>query len=172
MPGNSSHAQHALGHKRKLRKGQPEATSKLDDALERRFCRLVREGLSYERCTDLVGISRQTLYDWLNRGSAEPETRYGRFERAVRRANAQAVRKLHNEVRKSNPQWILERRFSEYAPPRSRTEISGPEGGPIFNPFTVNVITSGQKYEFPEVDESGNGNGAGDLGTNGSAARS
>jgi predicted DNA-binding transcriptional regulator AlpA len=155
MPRLNSHAKHSLGHKKRLRAGQADIRSKLDDMLERKFCKFVREGLSYERCCDLCGISRQTFYDWLNRGTAEPQTRYGRFERKVRRANAEAVRTLHNDIRKSNPQWLLERRFpAEYGPPKTRTELSGPDGAPIRteSSWSVEIVCHGEIPQYPVVD--------------------
>jgi hypothetical protein len=175
MPRSNSHAKHSIGHKKRLRDGQADIRSKLDDLLERKFTGFVREGLSYERCCDLCGISRQTFYDWLNRGTAEPETRYGRFEREMRKANAEAVRTLHNDIRKSRPEWILERRFpNEYGPPRTRTELSGPDGAPIQTDakgnFELTISCTGEIPVYPVVDSRTlqpiNGAGTGN-GTNG-----
>jgi hypothetical protein len=103
---------------------------RLDDRLEAQFCEYVREGLPIEACCALVGISKQSFYSWRARGEAEEEanTRYAQFAKAVELANAEALRKLHNTVKASNPQWILERRFpNEYGPPKTRveTELSG-----------------------------------------------
>jgi transposase len=151
----NSHAKHSIGQKKRLRPGQADIRSKLDDSLERKFTALVREGLSYERCCDLCAVSRQTFYDWVSRGTAEPESRYGRFERAVRKANAQAVRKLHNDIRKSNPQWILERRFpSEYGPPklRTETELTGKIDVEPAGKWDLTISCTGEIPVYPVVD--------------------
>jgi hypothetical protein len=129
MPGNS-HERHSTGRAKRLRKGQPALCCRLDDRLEAQFCEYVREGLPIEACCALVGISKQSFYSWRARGEAEAEenTRYAQFAKAVELANAEALRKLHNIVKASNPQWILERRFpNEYGPPKTRveTELSG-----------------------------------------------
>jgi hypothetical protein len=153
----NNHARRGVRHKKKLRPGQPEIRCKLDDALERKLCKFIREGLSYETCCDLAGIGRQTFYDWEKRARENPESRYGQFERAVRQANAEAIRTLHGEARKSNPLWVLERRFPElYGPPKLRTELSGPSSGtpPIsMNPFLVQVTIDGTLPEHPPVEE-------------------
>jgi len=52
--------------------------------------------------------SRATLYNWIARGESEPQGRYGAFARAIARAEAVAVRRLHIRVAASNSQWILE----------------------------------------------------------------
>jgi|ERR1700730_4208980 hypothetical protein len=153
----NNHARRGVRHKKKLRPGQPEIRCKLDDALERKLCKFIREGLSYETCCDLAGIGRQTFYDWEKRARENPESRYGQFERAVRQANAEAIRTLHGEARKSNPLWVLERRFPElYGPPKLRTELSGPSSGTLpisMNPFLVQVTIDGTLPEHPPVEE-------------------
>ena len=126
----NSHDRYLNGRGKRLRPGQPTLCCKLDDRLEGVFCEYVREGLPIEACCALTGIAKQTFFSWRNRGEAEEEanTRYAQFAKAVELANAEALRKLHNTVKASNPQWILERRFpNHYSPPKTRleTELSG-----------------------------------------------
>jgi hypothetical protein len=156
----NSHSRHSNGQSKRLRPGQPAKCCKLDDALEKRLCRYVREGLPYEACCALVGISKQTFFSWRARGEAESEanTRYTQFAKNVERANAEAMRTLHTAVKASNPQWILERRFPHhYGPPKQRleTELSAAGGAPAaITPFTVNITCTGteQEHEYPVVD--------------------
>jgi hypothetical protein len=163
MPGpKASHTKHINGRAKRLRPGQPALCCKLDDRLEARFCNYVREGLPYEACAALVGISKQTFFSWRGRGEAESEanTRYARFAKNVELANAEAMRRLHNKVMSANPQWILERRFpNHYGPPKlkAEAELTGPEGGPLQagNPYKVEITCSGPQVAFPILDESG-----------------
>src|SRR5260221_6971114 len=112
MPGpKTSHTKHINGRAKRLRPGQPALVCKLDNRLEAKFCEYVKEGLPYESCAALVGISKQTFYSWRNRGEAEPDSRYGQFAQAVELANAEAMRRLHNTVKAANPLFILERRW-------------------------------------------------------------
>ncbi len=119
----NSHSRHSNGQSKRLRPGQPAKACKLDNRVQALICRYIREGLAYEVCAGLAGISKQTFFSWKNRGEAEPGSRCGEFTRAVEKANAEAIRTLHNEVKRSDPKFILERRFRDfYAPPRTRTE--------------------------------------------------
>jgi hypothetical protein len=144
-----------------LKPGQPSVHAKLCDAIEKRLCGYVREGLSIEVCCDLAGISRSVYYLWRDKGLEEAEAgqhgRYAAFNRAVAAANAQAIRKLHGAVAVSNPLWILERRWPEmYGPPKLRAELSGPSNGTLpvtANPFLVEVVINGTLLEHPPIKE-------------------
>lgn len=113
---------------KQLRPGDPAKWGKLDDRLEAKLVAHIKEGLSYQTCCDLVSLSRATFYNWIARGESEPQSRYGAFARAIAKAGAEACRALHIAVRRSDPKWILERRFpKDYPSPRLRaeTEVSG-----------------------------------------------
>lgn len=127
----NNHARHAQGRKKRLRRGQPAYGAKLDYNLQKKFCKHVREGLSFETVSALCHVSRATFYSWMQRGRAELGTRYAEFVRAVERAEADAVRLLHIRVAASNPQWILERRHPFLYGLKLKTELSGPEGKAI-----------------------------------------
>jgi hypothetical protein len=159
VPTNN-HAKHAKGRRKRLRPGQPAFGAKLDSKLQKQFCNLVREGLSFETVCALCRVGRATFYQWMQRGRAEPGTRYADFMAAVERDEADAVRRLHARVAASNPQWILERRHPTlYGPPKLKTatELTGPGGGPLptGNPFKVEITCSGPEVAFPILDESG-----------------
>jgi hypothetical protein len=134
MPGRkkNSHARRINGQPKRLRPGQPDLGCKLDDRLEAQFCDHVRTGLPVEACCALVRISKQTFYSWKNRGEVEAEsgenTRYAEFAKNVETANAEAMQTLHDQARKTNPLWVLERRWPQhYGAPKMRveTELSG-----------------------------------------------
>jgi hypothetical protein len=64
--------------RRKLRPGQPNALSKLDNALEKKICGFIASGMVWEDACQLCGIHRKTAWDWKCRGDAG-ERRYVQF---------------------------------------------------------------------------------------------
>jgi hypothetical protein len=160
----NNHARHANGRKKSLRPGQPAFGAKLDAKLKQKFCKHVREGLSFETVCALCRVGTATFYQWMQRGRAEEGTRYAEFVAAVERAEADAVRHLHIRVAASNPQWILERRHPTlYGPPklRTETELSGPDGGALemktkdATPYRVIISCTddeGLKNLFPIIE--------------------
>jgi hypothetical protein len=170
----NNHTRHAKGRKKRLRPGQPAFGAKLSLKVQRKFVKHVREGLAFETVCALSSISRATFYSWMQRGRAEPGTRYAEFEAAVQRAEADAVRCLHIRIATSRPEWILERRHPAlYGPPKQRleTELSGSGGAPIpidtTARYTVKVTCSSPMPDFPTMpmrDANGNGNGNGQQG--------
>jgi hypothetical protein len=116
------------GRAKRLRPGDPAKWGKLDDQLEAKLVTHIKEGLSYQTCCDLVGLPRATFYNWIARGESEPQRRHGEFAKAVARAQAEAVRRLHIRVAITDPKWLLERRHPDlYGAPKMRveTELSG-----------------------------------------------
>src|SRR5947209_16750377 len=75
------------GRAKRLRPGDPAKWGKLNDQLEAKLVTHIKEGLSYQTCCDLVGLSRATFYNWIARGESEPQRRHGEFARAVARAD-------------------------------------------------------------------------------------
>jgi hypothetical protein len=105
---------------------------KLTDQVKAKLVGYVKEGLARQTCADLCGLARCTLYDWIAKGEKEPESRYGEFARAIARAEAEAVRRLHVRVEAADPAWLLSRRHPDlYGLPKVRVEASGPNDGPI-----------------------------------------
>jgi hypothetical protein len=149
----------------------------LDDQLEAKLVAHIKEGLSYQTCCDLVGLSRATFYNWIARGESEPQGRYGAFARAIAKAGAEACRALHTAVRRSDPKWILERRFPhDYPSPRLRAETELSRSVQLETPpkYTVKISIPEQEWgqwreltakypikkdgwmDFPIVDANGN----------------
>jgi len=63
-------------------------------------------------------FARDLLQLELREGESDPQSRHGAFARAIAKAGAQACRALHTAVQRSDPKWILERRFvNDYGPP-------------------------------------------------------
>jgi hypothetical protein len=137
--------------------------SLLCDELEERLCGFLRQALAIEVACDLTPIGRRTYYDWKKRGEKEEESgkpgRYAQFNEAVRRAEAEAIARLSAQVRKSNPQWLLERRWPALYGQKVKTEISGPDGKPVQtqSDVTMNIFCSGSLPELPVEEWRGNG---------------
>jgi len=60
-----------------LAPGQPNAHSKLTDALQSELCGLVMNKATLEDAADHLGLNRTTIWEWRDRGRADPESRYG-----------------------------------------------------------------------------------------------
>jgi hypothetical protein len=155
----NSHRRLTRGRSKTLRPGQPNPRTKLDDRLERELCRHIEEGLPLAVVADLTQISRSTLNDWLARGEAEPKGRYGLFARRIAQANAQAVRKLHNQVvRRGRAEWILSRRFQEYYPPPwTRDGMASEDGEGLPMSLPVRIIVERRASKEENDDDGRNG---------------
>jgi hypothetical protein len=128
--------------------------SLLCDELEERLCGFLRQALAIEVACDLTPIGRRTYYDWKERGEKEEQSgkpgRYAQFNEAVRRAEAEAIAELTGQVRKSNPQWLLERRWPAMFGQKVKAELSGPDGEAIsmkIKPVQVIIRDAGTSPE-------------------------
>lgn len=78
---------------------------------------LLRMGMYVQQACNMVGIAKDTIYDWLKRGAAGEEP-YAAFASAYEKAAAQAEMVALSDIRagKNNWQaraWFLERRFRD-----------------------------------------------------------
>ena len=129
---------------RPLRPGQPSPYSSLDDVVEKRLCEYLQAGVPIALACDAIGLARRTFYDWEKTGieSDDPKNRYKLFMTRVRQAQALGFVRLHLEVRKLDPKWLLGRCAREHYPPEPlKAELSGPAGAPIEvrTPFVVEI---------------------------------
>jgi hypothetical protein len=134
--------------KRPLRPGQPSAHSSLNNVIEKRLCEYLQAGVPIALACDATGLPRRTFYHWeeVALQSDDPENRYTLFMMRVREAQAKGLIRLHLEVRKQDPKWLLGRCAREHYPPEpQRAELSGPDGAPIplaVTPFVVEINCS------------------------------
>jgi hypothetical protein len=147
--------------KRPLRPGQPSPYSSLDDVVEKRLCEYLQAGVPIALACDAVGLPRRTFYNWEEAAlqSDDPNNRYTQFMLRVRQAQALGFVRLHLEVRKLDPKWLLGRCAREhYLPEPLKAELSGPAGAPIpVAPFVVEIRCdeSLEKLDFgPIIDRS------------------
>jgi hypothetical protein len=153
--------------RRPLRPGQPSVYSSLDDAVEKRLCDYLQAGVPIALACDAIGIARTTFYDWEKAGieSDDPRNRYKLFMTRVREAQARGFIRLHLEIIKQDPKWVLGRCAREHYPPETlKAELSGPAGGPVpmaVTPFVVeiNCSESFEKLDWgPIIDRSNSSN--------------
>lgn len=136
--------------------GRPKRLGEMDSILEpniaKMICHAIRIGSCPEVAAESVGINRQTLVEWLKRGTEalareDPNDRlYIKFALEVRRALAAAetrdLKRIDNAADKhwQAAAWKLERRTFERWGPKHRQEITGPGGAPIQAHFTVDAL--------------------------------
>jgi transposase len=128
---------------------------KLTDGLIEQAADALRRVYYVETVADLLGIHKDTFYDWLKRGETERETVEGsiftRFSDAVKRARAEAKQELLAKVRAGSgadwqsKAWILERCFPrEFGRiDRAQIELTGKDGGDM----TIQVSFADQGEE-------------------------
>jgi hypothetical protein len=145
--------------RRKLRPGQPNALSKLDNALEKKICGFIARGMVWEDACQLCGIHRKTAWDWKCRGDAG-EPRYVQFLEKTSLAELRAKALLIGKIR-NNPDWkaqkfLLCNRYPKEFRDHIVQEVTGPSGGSIpvaVNPFEVEIIMAGDPDpKFTTID--------------------
>ena len=121
----------------------------LTDEVHDRIVGTLRLGNYVEHAASYAGISRGTLYNWLKKGDEarakrengaeldEVEERYAKFSEDVDNARATAVVRnvsIIQQAAQTNWQaagWWLERTAPQHFGRQMRTEVSGPNQGPV-----------------------------------------
>lgn len=121
----------------------------LTDEVHDRIVGTLRLGNYVEHAASYAGISRATLYNWLKKGDEarekrengaeldETEERYAKFSEDVDNARATAVVRnvsIIQQAAQTNWQaagWWLERTAPQHFGRQMRTEVSGPNQGPV-----------------------------------------
>ena len=149
--------------------------TKLTEEVQGEFTRLISLGMFVRQACEFVGVSEQTIYNWMARGSAEvlrlennprskplaKEAPFVEFFRQVKKsentAEVRSVTQWQNAIRDGD--WraakdFLARRFPDRWSPR--IEITGAEGAPVQVSMNVDVVTLERKVLA--VLEARNGN--------------
>lgn len=135
----------------RLKPGQPDLTSKLNDELREQFCGLIGNGASDQAACGICGLGVATLADWKVKGVVEPDSAYGAFVRAYTRAKCTRevvhVNKIITATDWKSSRWLLCNWAPETYKMVLHTEHSGPDGLPIpvdvtVNPFEVRIVTA------------------------------
>jgi hypothetical protein len=149
--------------RRPLQPGQPSVYSSLNDDVEERLCNHLRKGVPIKVVCDAIGLPRRTFYHWEELGieSDDPNNRYALFMMRVRQAQASGFIRLHEEIIKLDPKWVLGRCAREHYPPETlKAELSGPDGKPIQtqSEVTMNIYCSGPLPDIPVEEWRGSRN--------------
>ena len=138
--------------------------TKLTEEVQSEFTRLIAQGIFVRQACEFIGVSEQTIYNWMARGSAEvlrlennprskplaKEAPFVEFFRQVKKAEntaeVRSVTQWQNAIRDGD--WraakdFLARRFPDRWSPR--IEITGAEGAPVQVNMNVDVVTLEQK---------------------------
>jgi len=116
--------------------------TKLTPEVQERMCALTREGRHDLHICRLVGIGDTTLDDWLKRGeSAEADEPFRGFARAYREAQAEGeialLERLSLMAQDSQGKdcaslrWMLSKKNPGLFGDRTKSEIVGPNDGPV-----------------------------------------
>lgn len=138
--------------------------SKLTEEVQNEFTRLIAQGIFVRQACEFIGVSEQTIYNWMARGSAEilrlennprskplsKEAPFVEFFRQVKKAeNTAEVRSVTQwQQAIKDGDWraakdFLARRYPDRWSPR--IEITGAEGAPVQVNMNVDVVTLEQK---------------------------
>lgn len=138
--------------KKKVKRGRGRPT-KLTPEVQEKIAKALAIGLTYDLASDMAGISRETLRDWINRGEREGEGIYYNFSCAIKKDIATAAGGLLATIRRAGQEqwqanaWILERRHPEAF---GRTAIDVTHRGDKDNPVKIEAEI---KYSPEEVAE-------------------
>ena len=133
--------------------------TKLTDEIQQKILQALAAGNYQDTAAAYAGISTSTFYNWLERGKTErvrisagekpkkTEEPYVEFVDAIESARAQAevrsvalIQKAANDGTWQAAAWYLERSHPQRWGRLNRTEISGPEGGPIETKIDIEAL--------------------------------
>src|ERR1700730_5087891 len=134
----------------KLRPGQPDAKSKLDDERLQKICNMIAGGHGYETAAEVNGIDRDTIRIWRIKGQEDPTGPYGRayteIEKALHMRKVLLVDKLLKDDDWKAHWKLLKNYYPDEFNERIhlKAEHCGPNGNPIpvdlGANFTVEII--------------------------------
>jgi transposase len=94
--------------------------TKLNPERQAQICGYVAEGHSREVAAQACGVAATTVYRWMKRGEANPDSSYGEFCTALKRADAEAeiaclrtIKAAANAGDWKAAAWMLKRRYPE-----------------------------------------------------------
>ena len=94
---------------------------KLTPELSARFCEAISKGHSIGAACSIVGISRQTYYNWYDKGKTAKSGKYKQFycdvdnaeDKATHRAEKPIIDAIPNDAREAK-WWLIKRRQDLY----------------------------------------------------------
>lgn len=140
--------------------------TKYTETLGIRLCVLIREGAFIATAAKSVGVSRDTVYEWLKRGEADPpapgDDAFVTFAELFRSAEADAELDMMRQLRapKASPAhvkaltWFAEKRWPTRFGAKVSLEHSGPNKGPIEATVTARVVVLPPVHDPAARDDS------------------
>lgn len=90
---------------------------KFSEDIVKKLCAERESGISITDCADLCGVSRKTLYNWIDKGKNARSGKYRDFYERFEKANADFKKSLVDDIKKDktwqSSAWLLERTFPE-----------------------------------------------------------
>jgi hypothetical protein len=115
---------------------------KLTVGLIAKIAKVVRSGCYLDAAARFCGVSKASYYAWMKRGHDQKDGIYRQFLEALEQAQAAADVRDHRRISEASAKdWraaVTHLRLRNPGRYSQRTELTGPEGGPI----TTNVEAS------------------------------
>lgn len=126
----------ATKKKRRPKKNTPGRITKLTEAKEQLIVEMIQAGNYQSVAADAAGISRNCFYTWIKRGrqGRQPYKAFvEKLEQAEAEAETRAIAIISNAAIDTwqAAAWYLERKHPDRWSAKQKTEISGPNGGPL-----------------------------------------
>ena len=131
--------------------------TKLDDKLTIEICKLIELGVSPPVAAECCGITKQSFYNWMEKGEAAKSGKHKDFFDKIEQSKAVAVKECIVDIKNSKDwkakAWLVERldRFSYGTVKKVELEHSGSVNNKVtFNPIMQNEILEEEGYDGDE----------------------
>lgn len=130
--------------------------AKLTPELSARFCEAISKGYSIGAACAIVGISRQTYYNWYDKGKNAKSGKYKQFycdvdnaeDKATHRAEKPIIDAIPRDAREAK-WWLIKRRQDLYG---ERTYTEAKIDAEVKSEVTVNLLEK-IKQKREELDD-------------------
>lgn len=133
--------------------------TKLDDKLTIEICKLIELGVSPPVAAECCGITKQSFYNWMERGEEAKTGKHRDFFDKIEQSKAIAVKECIVDIKNSKDwkakAWLVERldRFSYGTVKKVELEHSGSVNNTVtFNPIMQDEILEEEGYDGDESE--------------------
>lgn len=111
-------------------KKKPGRKTLLNDQMIKNAVKAIGMGVTDRAAQDLLGITHDTWYTWIEKGEAQPNSIYAEFTDAIKKARAQLQADCIRRVKLAGSRewqaaaWILERKWSEDFGKKDKVDMS------------------------------------------------
>lgn len=117
--------------------------NKLNPEVQEIICRAIRSGNYLHTAAEAAGVSRQTVWNWKEKGEKALTGKYRDFFDALKKAEAEAVQRnvaliqIAAETQWTAAAWWLERKHPNDFGRLERVEHTGADGRPLVLTFVA-----------------------------------